>query len=60
MVLPSGEIDMRSQPPSKVFSQTSLSVARSIRCNDSIVLIKILLSGILTAIPFTLEGVLSG
>jgi hypothetical protein len=55
--LPSGEIDIRSQPPSNVFSQTSLSVARSMRCKDSIVLIKILLSGTLTAMPFTLEGV---
>src|SRR5580765_8232515 len=39
MVLPSGEIAMRSQPPSNDFSQRSLSVERSIRCSDSMVLI---------------------
>jgi hypothetical protein len=60
IVLPSGEIDIRSQPPSKGFSQMIFIVARSIRCSDSIVLIKILLSGILTATPLTLEAVLSG
>ena len=60
MVLPSGEIAIRSQPPSNIFSQTSLSVARSMRCNDSMVLTKILLSGTLTAMPFTLEGAPSG
>jgi len=34
MDFPSGEIDMRPQPPSNVFSHKIFSVVRSIRCND--------------------------